>query len=274
MKFLLTSFFFCAFLSLNSNAQETSKKLIPKRIYKTKKLKKVPVIDGVISEDAWNVVEWSSDFTEKTPDEGTTPTYQTKFKVMYDAKYLYIAIRAFDEHPELIQQRLTRRDGFAGDRVNVIIDSYHDKRITLRLNYSINPNMSIQFYGQPYIARGRYSDFNYVTNSTAASINDRVQMYDANQISENNDTFSVDENLDTITDYTFDNPDFSYVQFRTNLVARWEYIPGSELFFVWARGGAGYDNPRNSLSKSLRNQIIDRPLEDTFLIKATYRFVR
>ena len=41
---------------------------------------------------------------------------------------LYVAIRAFDDHPELIQQRLTRRDGFAGDRVNVIIDSYHDKR--------------------------------------------------------------------------------------------------------------------------------------------------
>ncbi|ARV16166.1 DUF5916 domain-containing protein [Polaribacter sp. SA4-12] len=145
---------------------------------------------------------------------------------------------------------------------------------TLRLNYSINPNMSIQFYGQPYVARGRYSDFNYVTNSTAASINDRVRMYDVNQISENNDTFSVDENLDAITDYTFDKPDFSYVQFRTNLVARWEYIPGSELFFVWARGGVGYDNPKNSLSKSLRNQIVDRPLEDTFLIKATYRFVR
>ena len=33
-----------------------------------------------------------------------------------------------DDQPELIQQRLSRRDGFAGDRINVIIDSYHDKR--------------------------------------------------------------------------------------------------------------------------------------------------
>ena len=145
---------------------------------------------------------------------------------------------------------------------------------TLRLNYSLNPNMSIQFYGQPYIARGRYSDFNYVTNSTASSINDRVRMYNENEISENNDRFSIDENLDAIADYTFKNPDFSYVQFRTNLVARWEYIPGSELFFVWARGGAGSDDARNSLSRSFRNQILDKPLESTFLIKATYRFVR
>ena len=41
---------------------------------------------------------------------------------------MYVAIRALDDRPELIQQRLTRRDGFAGDRVNIIIDSYHDKR--------------------------------------------------------------------------------------------------------------------------------------------------
>ena len=116
-----------SFAFFNVNAQEKSKSL-PKRIYTTKKLNKTPVIDGDISDDAWNVVEWSSDFTEKNPDEGTPPTYQTKFKVIYDAKYLYVAIRALDNEPDLIQQRLSRRDGFAGDRVNVIIDSYHDKR--------------------------------------------------------------------------------------------------------------------------------------------------
>lgn len=117
-----------AFLPTISSAQEISENKIPKRIYTTKKLKKVPVIDGAILDDAWNVVEWSSDFTEKNPDEGTPPAYQTKFKVIYDSKYLYIAIRAYDDEPELIQQRLSRRDGFQGDRVNVIIDSYHDKR--------------------------------------------------------------------------------------------------------------------------------------------------
>ena len=150
---------------------------------------------------------------------------------------------------------------------------------TLRMNYSINPNMSIQFYGQPYIARGRYSNFNYVNNPTSESINDKVIWYASNQISESLNTdgttiYTIDENLDAASDYSFEKPDYSYVQFRTNLVARWEYIPGSELFFVWARGGVGAGDSRNSLTKSFRNQIIDSPLEDTFLIKATYRFVR
>jgi hypothetical protein len=145
---------------------------------------------------------------------------------------------------------------------------------TLRLNYSINPNFSIQFYGQPFISRGRYSNFNYVNQSTAASISDRVSMYDSNQISLVNDVYNIDENLNGNTDYSFNKPDFAFVQLRTNLVARWEYIPGSELFFVWARGGVTFDDPRNSLSRSLRNQITDSKIEDTFLIKATYRFVR
>ncbi len=128
IKFYTLILILTAFCTLNLTAQDTPVNKIMKRIYTTKKLVKTPVIDGEISEDAWNTVEWSSDFVEKTPNEGTEPTHQTKFKVIYDAKFLYVAIVAFDKNPELIQQRLTRRDGFAGDRVNVMIDSYHDKR--------------------------------------------------------------------------------------------------------------------------------------------------
>jgi hypothetical protein len=128
MKFFTTIFVISLFFVVKSTAQEIPLDSLSKRIYTTKRLKKLPVIDGAIHEDAWNAVAWSSDFTQKDPDEGKPPTYQTKFKVMYDEKYLYVAIKALDNEPDLIQKRLSRRDGFAGDRVNVIIDSYHDKR--------------------------------------------------------------------------------------------------------------------------------------------------
>ncbi|AQS94150.1 hydrolase [Polaribacter sp. BM10] len=149
---------------------------------------------------------------------------------------------------------------------------------TLRLNYSLNPNFSVQFYGQPYISRGRYSNFNYVNNSVASSINDRVNFYTENQISKTttnsgSSIYTIDENLDNDT-YSFSNPDFSFVQLQTNLVLRWEYIPGSELFLVWARGSTGSQNINDSLTDSVSNQIFDVPANDTFLLKATYRFVR
>ncbi|CAL2088279.1 Hydrolase [Tenacibaculum sp. 190524A05c] len=145
---------------------------------------------------------------------------------------------------------------------------------TLRLNYSINPNLSIQYYGQPFISRGRYNNFNYVNNSIAKDLNERVTWYGDNQIQQApSGDYLVDEDANGVTDYEFSNPNFSFVQFRSNLVARWEYIPGSELFLVWAQGTTGNVDSDRSLLGGLNTQILDNTLENTFLIKATYRFL-
>ncbi len=145
---------------------------------------------------------------------------------------------------------------------------------TLRLNYSINPNLSIQYYGQPFISRGRYNNFNYVNNSIAKDLNERVTWYDDNQIQQvPGGDYLVDEDRNGVVDYQFSDPNFSFVQFRSNLVARWEYIPGSELFLVWAQGTTGNVDSDRSLLGGLNNQILDNTLENTFLIKATYRFL-
>jgi hypothetical protein len=50
-------------------------------------------------------------------------------------------------------------------------------------------------------------------------------------------------------------------------------VPGSELYFVWSQGITGLDDPMSELGQSLRHQIFDQQLNNTFLIKATYRFV-
>ncbi len=144
---------------------------------------------------------------------------------------------------------------------------------SIRLNYSINPNLTIQYYGQPFISRGRYTDFNYVTNAVAKNLDERVTLYDQDQISFADDEYSVDEDRDGNVDYTISDPDFAFVQFRSNLVLRWEYIPGSEIFLVWSQGITGDGNPSDDLFRSLDNQILNQQPDNTFLIKATYRFV-
>ena len=60
--------------------------------------------------------------------ENEAPTYQTSFKIAYDAKYMYIGIIANDESVDLINKRMSRRDGYNGDWIEVIIDGYHDLR--------------------------------------------------------------------------------------------------------------------------------------------------
>ena len=144
---------------------------------------------------------------------------------------------------------------------------------TLRVNYSINPNLSIQYYGQPFVFNAEYSDFNYVTNSVAENLNERVSWYTNDQISLVEETYLVDENEDGEVDYSFSDPNFSYVQFRSNLVVRWEYIPGSEIFLVWSQGVTGIGDPTNDFETILDNQFFNRKPQNTFLIKATYRFV-
>lgn len=144
---------------------------------------------------------------------------------------------------------------------------------TFRVNYTFNPNLTLQYYGQPFIATGKYSNFNYVNNPVAEDLNERVTWYNDNQISFEDGVYSVDENQDGATDYSFNDPNFSYVQYRSNLVLRWEYIPGSEVFFVWSQGITTFGDPLNDFSTIIDNQLLSQKPENTFLIKATYRFM-
>lgn len=144
---------------------------------------------------------------------------------------------------------------------------------TFRMNYNINPNLTIQYYGQPYIFKADYSNLNYVKDPTAKDLNKRVTWYDKNQISLENGQYLIDENKDDVLDYKVADPDFAFVQFRSNLVARWEYIPGSEIFLVWSQGVTGFGEVGDSFSAIVDDQLLNRKPQNTFLIKATYRFI-
>ena len=71
-------------------------------------------------------VEWQGDFIQREPYEGENPTEKTEFKILYDDKALYIAIRAFDSEPAKIERRVSRRDAVGGDNVDITFDSYFD----------------------------------------------------------------------------------------------------------------------------------------------------
>jgi len=102
---------------------------IAKKIYSTAALSLgAPVIDGLLDDASWDQVAWGDDFIENEPNENTPPTFQTKFKITYDEKNIYVAIKCYDSAPDSIISRLSRRDGFVGDRVNVLFDSYADER--------------------------------------------------------------------------------------------------------------------------------------------------
>jgi hypothetical protein len=73
--------------------------------------------------------------------------------------------------------------------------------------------------------------------------------------------------LDGAVDYAFGKPDFNFQQFRSNLVIRWEYSPGSALFVVWSQGRTGSTNEGSfSLEQDMRDLFAVYP-DNVFLVK-------
>jgi hypothetical protein len=147
---------------------------------------------------------------------------------------------------------------------------------SLRLNLNISPDLTLQYWGQPFIATGRYYDYKYITNPMAEKFSDRFQTYTPDQITTGEDNYSIDENLDGIVDYTFDKNSFNYKEFLSNLVIRWEYSPGSTLYLVWSQTRRGVNDTGQLDYFHDMGEMFDRndnfELNNVFLIKLSYRF--
>lgn len=147
--------------------------------------------------------------------------------------------------------------------------------MSLRLNYNITPDLTIQYWGQPFLAAMDYSDFRRITDPRADAFSDRFHTFDASEISFNEaeGRYYVDENRDGTSDYSFGNPDGNFDQFLSNLVVRWEFRPGSTLYLVWSQTRDYSDETGSfSMNHNLTNLFdVNKPF-DIFLLKFTYRF--
>lgn len=95
-------------------------------------------IDGELNEAAWAKAPLISDFVQRRPAEGASPSFKTEARVLFDAANLYVAITATDPEPTKIVGHLTRRDSLtSSDWLSVYIDSYHDKRTAYE--FGVNP---------------------------------------------------------------------------------------------------------------------------------------
>lgn len=149
-------------------------------------------------------------------------------------------------------------------------------RFTARINYNITPDLTIQYYGQPFITRPIYSNFAYVSTPLAKEFNDRFHVFGNNEISYSGGTYSIDEDHDGITDYSFSKPDFNFVQFRSNLVMRWEYKRGSEFYLVWSQSNTAdaFDELDTPIMGSLFDNAFSGQFRNIFLLKWMYRFLK
>lgn len=148
--------------------------------------------------------------------------------------------------------------------------------LSLRVNYSLSPTFTIQYYGQPFIASGDYSDFKMVTDPRNDNFDKRFHIFNQEEIgfNESQTGYVIDENRDGVFDYEFKNPNFTNFDFKSNLVIRWEYLPGSTFYLVWSQFRTG--NNANGIFHfgDHLNSLIDAYPQDIFMVKFSYRMMR
>ena len=82
----------------------------------------------------------------------------------------------------------------------------------------------------------------------------------------------LDENDDMVADYSIPNPDFNFHQFRSNLVAKWEYRLGSTIYFVWSGERTGNTGSSQATIKESFKELRSIFPNNIFLVKFNYWF--
>ena len=107
----------------------------------------------------------------------------------------------------------------------------------------------------------------------ASGYHDRFKVYSPSQVAlTGDDRYMVDENSDGDPDYGFDKPDFNFKEFLSNFVLRWEYNPGSTVYFVWSQTRSSSDSSGiMDYPNDIETLFSEKP-HNVFLVKFSYRF--
>ena len=142
------------------------------------------------------------------------------------------------------RQYVSHKEDSSGD--HYIFGRLHRKTLAImtRINLALTPELTLQYYGQPFLSAGWYSHFREIADPRARRYEDRF------------------------TPYPYpDPPDFNFKEFRSNLVLRWEYRAGSVLYLVWSQGRNHF--AKNGSFRLTRDfaRLFDARAENVYLVK-------
>ena len=120
--------------------------------------------------------------------------------------------------------------------------------LTLRANWALSPDLSLETYAMPYISAGEYTQFYRVASP-------RAEVYAKRRVP---------------TQYAGDDR-FVAAQVRSNVVLRWDYTPGSSLYVVWAHEQTSDRSDIGRFSPFVDSyDLLKATSYDTFMVKVTY----
>jgi hypothetical protein len=138
-----------------------------------------------------------------------------------------------------------------------------------RMDVTFSPTLSFVMYVQPFVSAGSYGDFKELAQPGTYQFN----RYGADQIDYDaaNSRYVIDpDGTGAAPSFTVNQPNFNVRSLRGNAVMRWDYRPGSSLYFVWQQERSGFAPIGEFDGRRDVNAIFRTIPTNVFLVKATY----
>ncbi|MDO8502640.1 MAG: DUF5916 domain-containing protein [Gemmatimonadaceae bacterium] len=181
-----------------------------------------------------------------------------------------------------------RRDGSVSQFVTSVADStataFYGRRyifaklqqkqlaMSTRANVTFTPQLTFELFAQPLIASGDYVTF----NEYVAPRKRTLHTFSGNEISstvvdgQRRYTIDPDGPAGPAAPFSVFDPNFNFRALRGNAVVRWEYRPGSTIFFVWQQNRSDSEPIGNFDFSRDRSALFNSHPDNIFLVKATY----
>jgi Domain of unknown function (DUF5916) len=138
---------------------------------------------------------------------------------------------------------------------------------SIRFNWTFTPNLSLQLYVQPLISAGEYANYKELKAPGT---------YDFLTYGEEGSTFDPETNTadpdgeGPAEPIEIDNPDFNVKSLRGNAVLRWEYLPGSVIYFVWTQTRSEAEEIGDFKFEESMTRMVAAEPDNIFMVKVTY----
>lgn len=138
---------------------------------------------------------------------------------------------------------------------------------SLRLNWTFSPNLSFQLYGQPLISSGNYAHFKELARPRSYDFD----IFNPNFITIVGDNITIDpDGPGPASSISFTNPNFNFKSLRGNAILRWEYRPGSTVYFVWTQSRSESETIGELQLGHSFEKLWSAKADNIFLVKFSY----
>jgi hypothetical protein len=147
----------------------------------------------------------------------------------------------------------------------------HELSIDMRVAWTFSPKLSLQMFAQPFVSAGRFD--RYKEFRTPRTYEFDVYGRDRGTIVRNRQSHEVTVDPDGVGPapaFQFEEPEFTVRALRGNAVLRWEYRPGSTLYFVWQQNREDELAVADLAAARRPADAFRVAAHNVFLIKASY----